>query len=205
MPVLSRRDALWSTGLLLAFSGSVLARESYVFESHGWHVDASRDSGEPRDVVVAAIARQLEIVQGRAMAQDILGFMRTVPIWTDPSRRDGGAAHYDRAKGVDVRVRELDPKKPIVLHELLRAFHEQKLGYGQPKVLKFFEQARALGAWPADATMLTDAREFFAATSTVYLFGTIDTPPFTQAQVRAAQSEYWAWLGELFDGFRGCD
>ncbi len=205
MPMLTRRNALLSTVSLLACSRAMAARDSFVFESHGWHVDASRDSHRPHDEVVAAITRQLEIVESRAIAQDILGFMRTVPIWTNPSRRDGLTAHYDRAKGVDVRISDLDPKKPVVLHELLHAFHEQKLGYDAADILRFFEQARASGAWPADAQMMADAREFFAVTSTVYLFGSIDVPPFTQGRMHQAQPEYWTWLGVMFDGFRGCE
>jgi hypothetical protein len=203
--MLTRRNALLSTLSLLACSRALAARDSYIFEYRGWHVDASRDSHEPRDAVVAAITRQLEIVENLGIAQDILGFMRTVPIWTDPSRREGGPAHYDRAKGVDIRVSELDSKKPIVLHELLHAFHEQKLGFDNAEIIRFFERARASGAWPTDARLMADAREFFAVTSTVYLFGSIDVPPFTQGQLHQAQPDYWTWLGVMFDGFRGCE
>ncbi len=205
MPQLTRRTALLSTLSLLACSRAVAARDSSVFEYHGWHVDASRDSHEPHDALVAAIARQLDMVESRAMAQDILMFMRTVPIWTNPSRRDGPPAHYDRAKGVEVRVKDLDSKKPIVLPELLLAFHDQKLTDGKADIVRFFEQARASGEWPADARMLADARAFFAVTSTVYLFGNIDIPPLTPGHLRQAQPEYWTWLGVLFDGFHGCD
>ncbi len=205
MPVLTRRNALLSTLSLLAGSRAMASHESFAFEYHGWRVDASRDSHEPHDAVVAAITRQLEIVERLAIAQDILGFMRTVPIWTNPSRRDGGPAHYERVKGIEVRVSDLDPKKPIVLHELLHAFHDQRLRYDEADIVRFFEQSRASGAWPADAQLLADAREFFAVTSTVYLFGSIDIPPFTQGHLHQAQPEYWTWLGVMFDGFHGCE
>jgi len=100
---------------------------------------------------------------------------------------------------------DLDAKKPIVLHELLHAFQDQKLANEQADIERFFQQSRASAAWPADAQMVADAREFFAVTSTVYLFGSIDIPPFTQGRLHEAQPEYWTWLGVLFDGFRGCE
>ena len=51
------------------------------------------------------------------------------------------------------------------------------------------------------------AREwaFFATTAIVYLFGNIDGSPYTQGHLREALPQYWAWLGEEFDGFHGCD
>jgi hypothetical protein len=131
--------------------------------------------------------------------------MRTVPLHAQSSRGDDAPAHYDRAKGVDFRVDALDGSKPVLLHELLRAFHEQKLGYKEQKILDAYEQARASQAWQANAPMLKSAQDFFAATATVYLFGTIDTEPFSQGRLHQAQPDYFKWLGEVFDGFRGCE
>jgi hypothetical protein len=39
----------------------------------------------------------------------------------------------------------------------------------------------------------------------VYLFGAIDTPPFTPGRVRETQPAYWQWLGEVFDNFHDCE
>src|SRR6185503_20028688 len=129
--------------------------------------------------------------------------MRTVPL-----RADGGAvpAHYERAKGVGFRVDALEPKKPVLLPQLLRAFQEQKLKPADNEIIsKAYEESKSSGKWPADAPMLKSAPDFFAATGTVYLFGTADTAPFTQARLHELQPEYWKWLGEVFDGFRGCE
>jgi hypothetical protein len=205
MPVLTRRSALLSTLSLLVWGGSVAAHEPYVFDYHGWHIDASRVSKEPREPVVSAISRQLDIVQRLAIAQNVLGFMRTIPIWADTSQGDGGPAHYERANGVGVRFRDLDEQHPSVLHELLAAFQERQLGDAQADVQKGFAQARASGVWPADADILKDVRAFFATTATVYLFGNIDGSPYTQGRLREALPQYWVWLGEEFDGFHGCD
>jgi hypothetical protein len=205
MPALTRRIALLATLSLLACSQAVLARDSYVFDYHGWHIDASKVSDQPRDAVVTAVQKQIDGIETLGIAQDIVGFMRTVPLRADASH-EGAPARYERANGIDFRLDTLDPKKPILIHELLRAFHEQKLKASDNAIIaNAFQESRDSGAWPANAPMLRSAQDFFAATATVYLFGTIDTEPFTQGRLHQVQPEYWKWLGEVFDGFRGCE
>ncbi len=53
--------------------------------------------------------------------------------------------------------------------------------------------------------MLKSPQDFFAATATVYLFGDIDTEPFSRGRLHETQPEYWKWLGGVFDGFHGCE
>jgi hypothetical protein len=203
MPALTRRVALLATLWLLACGHAALARDPKVFEYHGWQVDASRVPNESREAVMGPVQQQIDAIERFGIAQDIVLFMRTVPLHVNPSQSE--PAHYARATGIDFRLDTLDPKKPVLLHELLRAFQEQKLGTDNKTVQSAFQEARASGVWPADAGMLKSAQDFFAATATVYLFGTVDTPPFTQGRLHQAQAEYWKWLGETFDGFRGCD
>ncbi len=69
--------------------------------------------------------KQIDGIETLGIAQDIVSFMRTVPLHAQGSH-DGAPAHYDRATGIDFRVDALDLKKPVLLHELLRAFQEQK-------------------------------------------------------------------------------
>jgi hypothetical protein len=205
MPALSRRIPLLAAALLLACSQAALARDSSGFDYHGWHIDASKVSDQPRDAVTSAVQKQIDGIETLGIAQDIVSFMRTVPLHANASR-DGAPAHYDRAKGVDFRVDALQPKKPVLLPELLRAFHEQKLKANDNTIIEnAYQASRKSGVWPADAPMLRSAPDFFAATATVYLFGTVDTAPFSQARLHELQPEYWKWLGEVFDGFRGCE
>ena len=189
-------------GLLFCSQGAV-AGES--FDYHGWHIDASKASGQPRDALVSAVQKQIDGIETLGIAQDIVSFMRTVPLHVTASH-DGAPAHYERATGVSFRSDALEPKKPILLPELLRAFREQKLKPADDEIIaKAYQEARRSGAWPADSSMLKSPQDFFAATGTVYLFGTIDTPPFSQGKLHELQPEYWKWLGEVFDGFRGCE
>ena len=205
MPAVTRSFALLAALALLACSQLAVARESYVFDYHGWHIDASKVSSQPRDAVVGAVQKQIDGIETLGIAQDIVSFMRTVPLRVTASH-DGAPAHYERATGVSFRFDTLQPKKPIVLPELLRAFQEQELKAADNEIVaNAYQEARRSGQWPADAPMLKSAPDFFVATATVYLFGTIDTAPFTQGKLRELQPEYWKWLGEVFDGFRGCE
>ncbi len=205
MPALTYRNALLATLALLACSHAAAASNSHVYAYHGWRVDASQVPDQPRDAVMAPIQKQIDAIETRGIAQDIVEFMRTVPLHVDQVSRDGMPAHYERAKGIDFELDALDPKKPVLLHELLRAFHEQKLRSSDNIINEAYQTSRASGVWPADSAMMKSAQDFFAATATVYLHGAIDTPPFTPGRLNEAQPEYWKWLGEVFDGFRGCE
>ena len=206
MSALTRQTTLLATLALCACNHAAIARDARAFEYHGWHIDASRAPDQSREAVEAAVRKQLDAIETRGIAQDIVAFMRTVPLRAEASGTDGAPARYDRGKGVEFRVDVLDPKKPVLLHELLRAFQEQKLKSADNSIItKAYQESRASGTWPADAAMMKSAEDFFAATATVYLFGPIDTPPFTPGRVRETQAAYWQWLGEVFDGFRGCE
>lgn len=168
-------------------------------------MDASKAAGQSSEELTKAIQKQIDGIETLGIAQDIVSFMRTVPLHADPSH-DGAAARYERTQGVNFRVDALDAKKPILLHELLRAFQEQKLkGEDTAVIANAYKQARDSGAWPVSAPMLKSAQDFFAATATVYLFGDIESAPFSRGRLHEAQPEYWKWLGGVFDGFHGCE
>jgi hypothetical protein len=206
MPALIRRIAFLATLALLASSQAIAsAAGAYSVDYHGWHVDASKVPDQPHEAVVKAVQKQIDGIETLGFAQDIMHFMRSVPLHANASHA-GAPAHYDRANGVDFRLDTLDPKKPILLHELLRAFQDQKLKAEENEVIaNAYKESRASGTWPASAPMLKSPQDFFAATATVYLFGDIDTEPFTRGRMHEAQPEYWKWLGGVFDGFHGCE
>jgi hypothetical protein len=205
MPTLTRRIAFFATLALLACGQALAKGDSYVFDYHGWHIDASKASDQPLDAVTKAVVKQIDGIETLGIAQDIVSFMRTVPLRAEASG-DGAPAHYDRAKGIDFRVDALDPKKPVLLQPLLRAFQEQKFKAPDNTIITdAYKAARDSGAWPTNAPMLKSTQDFFVATATVYLFGDIDTEPFSRGRIHEAQPEYWKWLGGVFDGFHGCE
>jgi len=205
MPVLARSLSVLVTLSLLTFGHAALASSPGGIDYHGWHIDLSKSPEPASEALTKAIQKQIDGIETLGMAQDIVSFMRTVPLRAEASH-DGAPAHYDRARGIDFRVEALDAKKPVLLHELLRAFQEQKLrGDDITVITNAYQEARDSGAWPASAPVLKSAQDFFATTATVYLFGDIDTAPFSRGRLNQAQPEYWKWLGGVFDGFHGCE
>jgi hypothetical protein len=171
--------------------------DSLVFTYKGWYVDASRAAAvQPPERSIVAICRQIDIVESVGLSPDILRFLRSVRFWMDPLRK-GGPGRYARATGVDFHVRELDPDKPIVLHELLHAFHDQCLGFDNLVILKFYQAALGRSDWPRNAHMLKDAPEFFSMTGSAHLFRNIPRPPFSAERLKKTDPEYYDWLSTL--------
>jgi hypothetical protein len=180
------------------------AADPLIFDYHGWHVDITRaKGGGPAAELVDAVKTQLDIVENVQLKPQVLRFMRTIRIWADPNNPGPGPGHYSRATGVDLRVRALEPGKPIILHEFLHAYHDQKLpgGFGNADIGQFFERGKSVG-WPDGAYMLTNRAEFFATTASVYLFGDIPRPPNSRKELRTKQPRYYEWLAKLFDDGR---
>jgi hypothetical protein len=183
------------------FAGARIASaDPLIFDYHGWHVDLTNAKGaEPDRKMVGAVKRQLDIVEHVNLKPQVLQFMRTIKIWANPANAKFGPGHYGHSTGIDLRVKRLDPHKPIILHELLHAYNDQVLpgGFRNPEIMKFFQRGKK--DWPAGSYMLSNNREFFAVTASVYLFGDIVRPPYSRAQLRAKQPVYYKWLAKLFD------
>ncbi len=167
----------------------------------GWRVDASRLRAMKPEVVVKRIDAQLDLVAKTGVRPDALAYMRTVPIIGDgsPGTEPG---RYVRGQGVLVRVKLLDPKKPMVLRQLLYAYLDQKLpgGFANPDVARFRREAVARKAWPRTAAMLQSDPDYFAYTATAYLAGAITREPYNRANLRKTQPYYYDWLGKVLDG-----
>jgi hypothetical protein len=175
-----------------------------IFDYRGFHVDLSGASGTMPDAkMIAAIKRQIDMVEQVKLKPQVVAFMRTINIWANPNKTMTGPGHYGRKTGVDLRMALLDPNKPILLHELLHAFHDQQLpnGFANVDIEKFYERGQSAG-WPPDSYMMSNHREFFATTASVYLFGDIPRPPESRKQLRTKQPHYYQWLADLFDDGR---
>ena len=66
---------------------------------------------------------------------------------------------------------------------------------------KFYERAKGAG-WPEESYMMSNHREFFATTASVYLFGDIPRPPESRKELRTRQPQYYQWLADLSDDGR---
>lgn len=142
-----------------------------------------------------ALEHQLDVVADSGVKPEILAFFRAQHIVMRPGARD----RFSRAGGIEVDTR-LPPQRPIVLHELLHAYHAFVMPQGarNPDILAFYEEARSGGLYPAGSYVLVNPMEFFAVTGSLYLSGHVDRPPGTRETLRARQPRYYAWLGQLF-------
>ena len=191
-----------AVSLLAATTAS--SADLLIVDYRGWHVDLSGARGTmPDEKMITAIKRQIDMVEQVRLKPQVLAFMRTIKTWANPKQTKTGPGHYARATGIDLRMPLLEPNRPILLHELLHAYHHQQLptGFDNADIEKFYERAKGAG-WPEESYMMSNHREFFATTASVYLFGDIPRPPESRKELRTRQPQYYQWLADLSDDGR---
>ena len=94
----------------------------------------------------------------------------------------------------------------VVLHELAHAYHDQVLGFDEPRIRNAWEKFRDSGKYqsvPASPGPmrehygLRDAKEFFAELTESY-FGSNDFYPFVSGELKQAEPEVFALLAEIW-------
>jgi hypothetical protein len=93
-----------------------------------------------------------------------------------------------------------------VLHELAHAYHDQVLGFDDPRIKAAFEKFRDSGKYQSvlnargnqqEHYALTNEREFFSEMTECY-FGTNDFYPFVAAELKLAEPDIFALLQEIW-------
>jgi hypothetical protein len=100
-----------------------------------------------------------------------------------------------------VRPLLLDPKRPVLLHEYMHAFHARMLprGYDNQAIVFFYNAAKKKDLFPPDEYFLANEREFFAVTASVFLSGSETIEPFTRDKIKEKLPEYYKYLMWLFE------
>lgn len=117
--------------------------------------------------------------------------------------------HLPRAADVATR-RNVNEQPWVVLHELAHAYHDQVLGFDEPRILAAWERFKADGR--GEATLLfdgsrtkhyglTDHKEFFAEMTEAY-FGSNDFHPFNRAELKTDYPKIFALLAEIWGPVR---
>lgn len=150
----------------------------------------------------AATKEQIDMVCAVGLPPEALKFFQSVPFQLVPAgtfRSNTPGAYGNRVVKVSTGIIKIG-HKPVLLHELLHAYHDQRLpkGVRNPTVLGYYEKAKALGAYAAKSHMMENANEFFACSATAYLFGVTAQEPFTRDKVKASQPELFAYLKTIF-------
>jgi len=176
------------------------AGDASLFVYRDFTADASALQGaSDRDAVLASLQHQLDIVADCGARPEIIAFFRSQRITLKAAAGDSGKFNSNNP-GVTINAAVQAPEKPIVLHELLHAYHFRVLPgrFANPDILHFYQTALDNNLYKAGAYVTKDVQEYFAVTGSLYLWGNVDRPPFNRDNLKARQPEYYAWLGQLF-------
>ena len=146
---------------------SANAQSGATFIYRGITVDTSDAQGLPNHgEVVASLKHQIDIVVGCGAKPEIMTFFKSQPVSVKPGQDDGGGHFSSKAEGVTVDAAVVPPEKPVLLHELLHAYHFRILpgALQNPDLLRFYEIAKQNELYPPDAYVLKNVQEFFAVT-----------------------------------------
>lgn len=154
-------------------------------------------SGVPRDVqesILDAARRQVDIVEAVPLSAETKHFFQGFTIHL--ARGAGGGGHFGR-RGVSIDLKPGPDDRPILLHEFMHAFQDDRLpgGTRNPDVLRFYQHARTAGLWPPRSYMLKNVSEYFAMCASTYLYGHADRPPLSRDDLAAKQPQFADWLG----------
>lgn len=168
----------------------------------GASIDVTSIQSRPdRDAIIDSIRAQIDLVDTDVTDPRLRDFFFAVPLVTAENVSGSDNATYTtQTRRVALTSASFSRDKPILLHELMHAYHDQKLtgGFANAQIRTFLEQARASRRFPADAYMLSSAAEYFAMMASVYVHGTAARDPFTRAAIRENQPEMYDWLVKEF-------
>jgi hypothetical protein len=114
--------------------------------------------------------------------------------------------HIPRAADLPTR-RHINEQPWVILHELAHAYHDQVLGFEEPRIKEAYAKYRKSGRGEKVLRhdgrrvrhyALTNHKEFFAEMTEAY-FGTNDFFPFNRAELKEAEPEIFALLSAIWE------
>lgn len=169
---------------------------------HGFALDVGRNDAQI-DADYASLARQIAIVEAVDAPAAVKTFFTTIPIRVERDLPKLPGQFVSNPHGGFVRILAdgMAADRPILLHELLHAYHADVLGQPNATIAAAFAEARDSSDYPANfrkAHFLENGSEYFAVTASIYLFGPIQQPPFDCGVLKKTQPDYLAFLEKQF-------
>jgi len=193
---LSRRLIIFGVGVS-ALQGHALAADlSY----NKWSFVVGGGIENLPDETVRSLKAQADIVDSLLIKPEIQTFFHGVRLEVEPTTSGGaGAYSFDKHKML-LSMRPDSPQNPVFLHELLHAYHDQRLvgGRHNPLIKDFYEQALKANAFDNSSYMLSNVVEFFAMCASVVLWGRAARAPFKRDAVQAHLPDFYAWIVSEF-------
>jgi hypothetical protein len=132
---------------------------------------------------------------------------RTFTVWDSKTMSWSNPNFVDLAADAGTGVIKLRPNMlkyaddPVILHELLHAYHAKLMGGGLENlgIKAMYAQAASKNVLPKDEYAMSNPQEFFAVTASVFLAGKGSLhEPKTRAQLKEKLPKYYKFLVELF-------
>jgi hypothetical protein len=185
------------------------ANDEQVKQMYGFRVEYGKVASKDFERMLPYLEKQFAIVEAVNVPPAVLEYFKTVPVVIVPSLKTGyGHAGMEGGRQiVELKADRLPGDRPILLHELLHAYHGQKIGRS-PIILNSYQEGVQSKMYPrnyAKAHFLENPREYFAVIGSIFLYGKkIDQPPYTCSITAKQQPEFIAFLAEHF-GPHECD
>ena len=167
-------------------------------------VDSAVQGREKLAEIRSAMQEQLDMVLAVGLPSDIIAYFQTVAIVVRPagsfatatSGRYTGTARQVELVETIVRNR----RRPVLLHELLHAFHSERVPDGRKNaaLVSFHQAAKTVDVYNQRSHMMSNVGEYFACAATTYLYGMTAQEPFTREKLLTAQPEVLQFLSGLF-------
>jgi hypothetical protein len=183
----------------------------------GWtvHVDPKMTQGEHRDEgarALSMLANHLERI-ALLIPEDRLRKMQELEIWIEHHHPKLGSMQYHpnvgwlKSRGYDPRLakkvhipraksllsrHQLIKHPAVILHELAHAYHDQHLGFDDPRMIKAYKKAKEAGIYEKVLLYdgrrvrhyaLSDHKEYFAEGTEAYFYRN-DFYPFVRAELK---------------------
>jgi hypothetical protein len=179
------------------------AEEGDTIQIRGFNVEYGQVGLASLQRMQATLEHQMEIVEQAGVPTATLEFFKSVPIVMVKNLSTGlGHANKDERgrQVVEIKAEKLPGDRPILLHELLHAYHGVRLG-PTPMIRDSYRQAVESGIYKnyAKAHFLEAPNEYFAVIGSIFLYGKrIDQPPFDCSLTAKYQPQFIAFLTEQF-------
>jgi hypothetical protein len=166
------------------------------------------------DITYVVAAERLTQLQTLPIVLDLVhGELRTMQYHPSAGWLEAHGYARDLEKCVHIpeaadlpTARSINQQPWVILHELAHAYHDQVLGFDEPRILAAYEQFKRSGR--GDAALLydgkrvrhyglTDHKEFFAEMTEAY-FGMNDFFPFNRAELMTAEPEIFQLLQSIW-------
>jgi hypothetical protein len=155
--------------------------------------------------LISATQEQIDMVHAVGLPAEIVQFFQRVkfqlvPAGTFKSPTPGRyTGRGDRSVEVSAGLVRIG-HKPVLLHELLHAYHDKRIdgGFRNAAIRRLFEAAKSISGFAAKSHMMANDKEYFACIATTYLFGVTAQEPFRREKLTQLQPASVDYLKTLF-------